>query len=178
MSELDELLARAVELDLKAAEAGDDEVAELAAEVDELSADAGGLDVNEPGPDDLEPAGDEGGDEWGGGEVDVDEGVDFDEPDDAPLERAEDLGRMVTDEEKAAGWGACPSCGSTERDEFDDDTARCSECGTILSPAVSKKGFDFDDLEPDDAPEVEVKSGLDTMDEMDLLRRERLDLEA
>lgn len=203
MSELDELLARATALEEKAAEAGDDDVADLAVDLDELAADAApALDVNEPAPDPIEGVGrngepldadqngvmdileesgvDEGGDEWAG-EADLEEGVDFDEPDDEPvLPDVEDGRRMETDEQKAAGWAPCPLCGSTERDEFTDGTARCSECGGVLSPAVSKKHFDFDDLEPDDVaePEAEVKSGLDTMDEMDLLRARRLELEA
>lgn len=184
MSELDELLARAIELDHKAAsgELTDDE---LATELDELAADAelaAGLDINEPAPDDDDLELGEGGDEWAGvaDPDDLEEtGVDFDEPDDEPvLERAEDPDRVTPAEEKAAGWARCPSCGSTERDEFTDDTARCSDCGTILSPAVAKKGFDFDE-EPDDATGPEVKSGLDgleVVDDFDLLRARRLEL--
>jgi len=196
MSELDELLARAIELEQKA-EAGDLDPDELAAGLDELAADAGGLDVNEPTDDDLSgfeaeaTAVEEGGDEWADSDLDdlgdpedhealeaEAEGVDFEEPDDEEpaLERAEDLGRMTTDEEKAAGWAPCPLCGSTERDEFTDDTARCSECGGVLFPAVAKKHYDFE--EPDDEPAgpvAEVKS-LDEMDEFDLLRARRLEL--
>jgi hypothetical protein len=166
MSELDELLARAIELEQKAVEAGDgDDLGDLAADVDELAADAGGLDVNEPSLAEQQEWDDfDVNDELAAEDLDDEPaGVDFDEPDDEPEEKA------------AGGWGPCPLCGSTDRDEFDDGTARCSECGGVLERAVAKKHFDFDDLEPDEP--VEVKSGLDTMDEMDLLRARRLELE-
>lgn len=178
MSELDELLARATAIDLKAAEAGDDDLADLAGDLDELAADAQGLDTNEPDEAAL--------DEWAGTDVDADndpedhealepEGVDFDEPEDEPTGVDFD-----EPEEKAAGWGACPSCGSSDRDEFTDDTARCSECGTILSPPVAKKHYDFDDdLGGEPAgPVVEAKAlDLEDVDEFDLLRARRLELD-
>lgn len=115
------------------------------------------------------------------------EGVDFDDLEDPA-------------EEKAAGaWGACPECGSTNRDEFADGTARCEDCGTPLAKAEGKDfvdlevkdGFDVDawleeataEVDPfveeeKSGDELETKGGTDTLTEMELLLARRAQLDA
>lgn len=150
---------------------------------------------SEPGVDataDAEAAGaerfvDGGGEDFGWG-VDVDpadfddpKGMDFDEPDVDPFAPVE-----------AKAFGACPSCGSTDVDEFADGRAACADCGFPMTEAKALDfGFDEDDDTPaewdgqawvplagkaDDAS-LEVKSDSDALSEMELLMARRAELD-
>lgn len=57
-------------------------------------------------------------------------------------------------EVKADGWRPCPSCGSTDADEFNDGTARCADCGTPLVAAGDGSA------EGDTDPVAEAKAAL------------------
>jgi rubredoxin len=183
MTELEKLLARAVELEQKADAIGvgdaADEAAVAAAAVAEALAES-----SEPGVDPVADA--EAADEpWVDDPADheaIDEGevkgFDFD-PEGVDLEAAFDAAYDV----KAGG--GCPECGSTERDELVDGRVLCGSCGYELEPASGEeKGFDFDDLdaevpwEPVDESKALTDAGDEStqMDELDLLRARRVEL--
>lgn len=212
---LAQLLARAIELEGKAADAGVEvtpaavtesqavvelqaKIAELEGLVDELTAGDGTPDPDILAelaaaglvPADAAPAAeleDDGLQGWVDDWAEQQEepvGADFDElADDPALELAG----------KAAGWAPCPDCGSTNVDEFADGTARCEDCGTLLSSAGPEqaKGYDFDDLEGVDEPveakaddeveaepEAAVETKADTISEFELLLARRAQLDA
>lgn len=138
LTALRELLARAVELEEKSA--AEVEV-DHAAELEEIAAIQAEADLP-PGAEYAAvpaPADDFG---WGDGVV-----FDFDDPKGWELE--------------AKGWNPCPSCGSTNVDEYADGTARCEDCGTPLTGSgsvealgerntplperIEGKDFDFED---------------------------------
>lgn len=194
---LEELLARAVELNLPGADEVkaaapatlEDALAVIADLKARLGDDAAALDgaddaelmaaSSAPGDDPLADAEAEGaGTDFEDLEVGLDDegedfgGYDFDAlPDVEDEPTPGDLDSVTpTGEEKAAGpWGPCPTCGSLNRDEYADGTARCEEDGTALT-RVESKGHDFVAAE-DDA--LEVKTGLS---EIELLMHRRAEL--
>lgn len=189
-ADLEALLARAVELDEKAAElelGSDPElVAEVKAEAAELretldaltAADRGRL---EPWEADDEEQGlaelAEFGDDDLGFELDPALVPVFGEP--APEAAAPEAPPVVEPEGVAAikAWEPCPEHGAAERDEFKDGTASCVECGESL---VERKAFDFDDFDAEldagavDALEAKAAGdGTDELTEIELLLARR-----
>lgn len=100
-------------------------------------------------------------------------------------------------EGKAAGM-VCGKCGSKDIDEFEDGSASCAECGADVEVAEGKadEGYDFDDTgedfldekawealaaEVDDTLEQKaaapVEDGMVVLSEVELLRGRRLALE-
>lgn len=109
-------------------------------------------------------------------EVDADDddepaGMDFDEPDEP----------KAYDASEVKAWEACPDCGSTGRDEFKDGTARCEDCGTVLS---EEKALDLDDddelaalVAGSELVVVEEKADTVALSEIELLQARREALE-
>lgn len=209
---LRELLERAFELESKAAAVSDPGVEELRTEIAQLQDDlyaltSGDTELEAEGLGELgelgaEPVGVDDDEDEDEGDV----GMDFDVPDDAPVdaEVAERVDASVGDapteassdagpervadavEGKAAGWAPCPNCGSTDADEYADGTARCADCGTQLAKAGSTSKDSTPPGGSDTAAEADRMSGKDDdggleskalNDEFVELRAQRLALE-
>lgn len=139
-ADLELLLARAVELDEKAAgldlEADPVLVAEVKAEAAAIRETLEALTEPESGLDD---------EAFGDPEDDPEP-----EPEPAPgvdgevVDTPDPAVPPVDDGEGVKSWEPCSACGSDERDEFKTGNASCAECGHDL---VEHKAFDFDDLD-------------------------------
>lgn len=99
--------------------------------------------------------------------------ADFEAGDDDWDDELDELGVPLGGEQpvltKAAGYGACPECGSGNADVYADGTARCEDCGWPLAETKSE-GYDFDDIDLDDELddddfELEAKGWADDEDE-------------
>lgn len=141
---LEELLARATAMEAQVQEATEararaaleEKVALLEQQIKDLLGDGAPATAGELHPA-LDPAAPTAGDLGDLEDLDAELGTDFDPED------LEDPDAGAGGEAKALG--PCPACGSTDRDDFADGTARCTDCGMPLDDAT--KGYDFVDLD-------------------------------